>query len=458
MDKGNHDHECIYKKILDNSYDEIFVVDDNDIILYVNEASIKHYGLHPDEMIGKTVTEITKKGLWYPNNIHPYCYKTKKGFTVEQKTVLGKTIVTTVVPVLDEKGEVEMLVQNIRDKTQLVDFESELAKIRKLLENNSSESNLVEKKIDDQSRIITYNEKVKKILKLSQKAVSVGSTLLILGESGTGKGMLTKTIHKNSIKCNNPFIAINCAAIPENLLESELFGYEEGAFSGAIKNGKKGLIELANNGILFLDEISEASLAIQAKLLHVLQERTYYSVGGREVKHTNAIIIAASNKNIREQVARGYFREDLYYRLNVVEVELPPLRKRSEDLYPLSYFFINKFNEKYGCKKEIRKECLQLFRKYNWPGNIRELENFIERLVITAEDRIITVNDLPEFFMDYINKLDDDSYMGSLERRVDEFQKKIVMETLKEQKSIRKTAEILDISKSKAARLINKYK
>jgi transcriptional regulator with PAS, ATPase and Fis domain len=189
-----------------------------------------------------------------------------------------------------------------------------------------------------------------------------------------------------------------------------------------------------------------------------LQERTYYSVGGREVKHTNAIIIAASNKNIREQVARGYFREDLYYRLNVVEVELPPLRKRSEDLYPLSYFFINKFNEKYGCKKEIRKECLQLFRKYNWPGNIRELENFIERLVITAEDRIITVNDLPEFFMDYINKLDDDSYMGSLERRVDEFQKKIVMETLKEQKSIRKTAEILDISKSKAARLINKYK
>ncbi|SHJ78473.1 PAS domain S-box-containing protein [Dethiosulfatibacter aminovorans DSM 17477] len=459
MDNNKTDHECLYKKILDNSYDEIFVVDVNDIIIYVNEASVKHYGLHPDEMIGKPVSEIANKGLWYPRNIHPYTYITKKGFTVEQKTVLGKTLVTTVVPVFDENGDVDILVQNARDKTQLVDFESELSKIRKLLENNSVQDNTIDNKhSEEQNGIITYNNKIKKILKLAQKAVSAGSTLLILGESGTGKGMLAKAVYKNSNRSDRPFITINCAAIPENLLESELFGYEEGAFSGAVKSGKKGLIELANNGVLFLDEISETSLAIQAKLLHVLQDKTYYSVGGREVKHTNAIIIAASNKDIKEQVRQGYFREDLYYRLNVVEVELPPLRERREDLRPLTYFFINKFNEKYGYKKEICKECLELFDKYEWPGNVRELENFIERLIITSEDRIIERDDLPEFFMDSINELKYNESLGSLEKMVEDYQKKIVLDIYRKQKSIRKTAEALGVSKSKAARLINKYK
>lgn len=458
MDKENHNHECIYKKILDNSYDEIFVLDGKGEIFYVNEACIKHYGLKPSELIGKDVDEIIKKGYWYPSNLIPYSYHTKNNFTAEQSTILGKKIITTTVPVFDDNGEIEMLVQNVRDKTIFGDYSEELKKIRELLERNFStdQSKIEDDNFDD---LITYNVKLKKDIKLLAKAVSMGSTILMLGESGTGKGVLAKHLHKYHNKSDSPLITINCAAIPENLLESELFGYEEGAFSGASKKGKIGLVELARNGILFLDEISEMSPKLQAKLLHVLQDRTYYSVGGTELKKTNTTFISASNKDLKKMVEEGSFREDLYYRLNIIVVNIPPLRNRKEDILPLAYFFLNKYNEKYELKKEFDKACIELMKKYNWPGNIRELENLIERLVIMTEDDIIIKEILPEIFHNStgVDTESENETFEDFDEAVEEYQRKLITEAYIECKTVRKVGIKLNISRSKAARLINKY-
>ena len=454
------EHECIYKKILDNSYDEIFVVDGNDKVMYVNSACEKHYGLKPEDMIGKNVKELVDLGYWYPKiDVQPYAYKAKKSFTIEQTTILNKKLVTTIVPVLDEYGEVELVVQNVRDKTGLEDNKNELEKIRSLLEeklgNEKSESFFDEKDFG----LITYNSKIKSIMKMTSKAASVGSTILILGESGTGKGLIAKTIHNHCERKKEPFISINCGAIPENLLESELFGYETGSFTGADKTGRVGLIELAKNGTLFLDEIGELTLRIQVKLLHVLQNREYYSIGGREVKTTNATIIAATNRNLEEMVNSGEFRQDLYYRLNIMEVTIPPLRSRIEEITPLTYYFLEKFNKKYNSKSEISMELLDLFKKYSWPGNVRELENLIERMTITNENNLLDLNSIPEVFIEKMNKerVGKDGNLMSLDVLKDRYEAKLIKEYYEECGTTRKLAEKLNISQTRAARLVKKY-
>jgi PAS domain S-box-containing protein/TyrR family helix-turn-helix protein len=456
MDK-NKKHECIYKKILDNSYDEIFVVDGEDRVVYVNDACEKHYGLKPEDMIGKNVKELVELGYWYPRvDVQPYVYKTKKSFTVEQTTILNKKLVTTIVPVLDERGEVELVVQNVREKTGLEDYKDELEKIRFLLEDKS-EKEESEGFFDQKDfGFLTYNNKMKRIMKITSKAASVGSTILILGESGTGKGLIAKTIHNCSERKKEPFIAINCGAIPENLLESELFGYETGAFTGADKTGRVGLIELAKNGTLFLDEIGEITPRIQVKLLHVLQNREYYSIGGRKVKTTNAAIIAATNRNLEEMVSSGEFRQDLYYRLNIMEVTIPPLRKRIEEIAPLTYYFLEKLNKKYNSKNEISKELLDLFRKYSWPGNVRELENLVERMIITTEKDLLEIDNLPEVFIERMNRVNKGN-LTSLDDLKDRYEAKLIKEYYEECGTTRKLAEKLDISQTRAARLVKKY-
>lgn len=457
----NTEHECMYKKILDNSYDEIFVVDGNDKVVYVNDACEKHYGLKPEDMIGKNVKDLVELGYWYPNlNVQPYAYRTKKSFTVEQITILNKKLVTTVVPVLDGDGDIEIVVQNVRDKTSLDDFRNELEKIRRLLEEKSECENNETFFDECDFGLITYSNRIRKIMKTTSRAASVGSIILILGESGTGKGLIAKTIHNSSERKDKPFIAINCAAIPETLLESELFGYETGAFTGAEKSGRVGLIELAKDGTLFLDEIGEVTPRIQAKLLHVLQNREYYSIGGRDVKTTNATIIAATNRDLEEMVEAGEFRQDLYYRLNIMEVRIPPLRNRTEEIAPLSYFFLDGFNKKYDTHHELSKDLIQMFKGYSWPGNVRELENLIERMVITAEDGItIGLSNLPEVFIEKMNKESISSATNhlSLDTLKDRYEAKLIKEYYEECGTTRKLADKLNISQTRAARLVKKY-
>ena len=249
--------------------------------------------------------------------------------------------------------------------------------------------------VQHSSSIIAESQAMKKLLGLAAKVAGTDATVLILGESGTGKGMIASLIHQLSPRKEKPFLEINCAAIPEGLLESELFGYEKGAFTGAVK-AKQGLFEAANGGTIFLDEIGDLPLSLQAKLLRVLEDNTFHRVGGLKKIEVDVRVVAATNHNLEEMVKEGRFREDLFWRLNVVQVAVSPLRKRKDDIIPLANYFLEKYVSKHGKKiTGFSREAMEMLLSYHFPGNVRELENIVERAVILSEEDLITSDDLP---------------------------------------------------------------
>lgn len=249
--------------------------------------------------------------------------------------------------------------------------------------------------VQHSSSIIAESQAMKKLLGLAAKVAGTDATVLILGESGTGKGMIASLIHQLSPRKEKPFLEINCAAIPEGLLESELFGYEKGAFTGAVK-AKQGLFEVANGGTIFLDEIGDLPLSLQAKLLRVLEDNTFHRVGGLKKIEVDVRVVAATNHNLEGMVKEGHFREDLFWRLNVVQVAVSPLRKRKDDIIPLASYFLEKYASKHGKKiTGFSREAMEMLLSYHFPGNVRELENIVERAVILSEEDLITSDDLP---------------------------------------------------------------
>jgi transcriptional regulator with PAS, ATPase and Fis domain len=312
------------------------------------------------------------------------------------------------------------------------------------------------------------------VMEVCDKISMVDATILIQGESGTGKGVLAKYIHNRGLRKNSPFLSINCATIPEQLIESELFGYTDGSFTGANKGGKKGLLEMANGGTVFLDEIGEIPINIQAKLLQVIQDLEFLPVGGRELKKVDIRIISATNRDLFEMVQKKRFREDLYYRLNVVNLQIPPLRERKEDIIPLSYYFLSVFNKKYQVNRIISKEVLDIFYDYPWSGNIRQLENLIESLVVTSE-AIIQVSDLPIMLQQknaqetssqetlhsqnstVQNKSSQMLQDYSLNKALEELERNLIVTSYTKFRNTRKVAHQLSISQSKASRLVRKY-
>jgi transcriptional regulator with PAS, ATPase and Fis domain len=289
----------------------------------------------------------------------------------------------------------------------------------------------------------------------------VDSTVLLIGDSGVGKEVLAKHIHNNSVRKDGPFIKINCGAIPETLLESELFGYERGAFTGASKEGKPGLFEMAHNGTLLLDEIGDLPLSLQVKLLRALQDREICRIGSTKTLSVNVRILAATNRNLAEMVQQGTFREDLFFRLNVVPVQIPPLRDRRPDIIPLLYHFCNKYYKKYNIRKQFSPEVLEEFYEYNWPGNIRELENIVERLVVTAPETMITPAHLPEGFRKVTKssaaKIVVQGVMPYKEALL-EMENALIGEALKLYGSTYKAAKVLGIDQSTVIRKLQKIR
>jgi len=432
-------------KILDHSSDEIFVLDGEKRILYVNKVCEKHYGLKPKDVIGKFNVQLFEKGYWRPS-IVPEVYKRKKPCYIKQETYIGAQLLTSAIPILNKDGEIELVViTSTEEKTYKMMEANELAHESKELQE-----------MDVENRFVTNSEKVKKILDFCKKVSQTDSTMLILGESGTGKGVLAKHIHQISKRKNGPFIPINCAAIPEELLESELFGYEKGAFTGANKTGKEGLIEAGNGGTVFLDEIGEMPLSLQAKLLQVIQDKSFIPVGSNEVKQVDIRIVAATNQDLAEMVRKKQFREDLYYRLNVIDVSLPPLRERKEDIIPLTYNFLNKFNNKYNENKVISEECLNILVHYSWPGNVRQLENLIERLVVVS-DSVILDKDLPDIIMESVGEVNHSILSSTLDHALEETKRMLVRQSYQKHQSSRKVAEDLGISQTRASKLIREH-
>lgn len=309
----------------------------------------------------------------------------------------------------------------------------------------------------DWSNIITNSPLMKSVLERASQAANVDSTVLIMGESGTGKELLAKGIHFNSNRKNKPFIIVNCGAIPENLLESELFGHKKGSFTGAIYD-KKGKFEEADGGTLFLDEIAEIPPILQVKLLRVLQDKAIDKIGETKPINVDIRIISATNKKLEELVKKNLFREDLYYRLNVIPIYIPPLRERKEDIPLLANYFLEKANKKTGKNVKLSKEILSVFSKYPWYGNVRELANLIERLVVFATKNEITIKDLPADIFSSSEIFDFAFELPACGINLKELEKNIIIKALEKNNWNQiKTAKFLGITRNTLIYRMNKF-
>lgn len=451
----NRELECI----IESSSDGILITDPAGNILRANPAHERITGLSTRDIEGRQFHELIKKGTYTTSIVDAVLQAGKSVTVVESKTDQHQLLVTGN-PVFSPGGEINRVVVNVRDLTEMNRLLYELEQARRLSERYYDELTQLRAGSLKQEGIVFSSPSMQKLLALALRLAQVDSTVLILGESGAGKEVVARLIHRHSKRKKGPFITVNCSAIPENLLESELFGYERGAFTGANREGKIGLFELADNGTLFLDEISELPLPFQAKLLRAIQEKEILPVGGSKPRPVNIRILAATNRNLEALVREGKFREDLYFRLNVVPLSIPPLRERRQDIIPLAYNFRDKFCQAYGLKKNFAPEVLGVFLEYSWPGNVRELENLVERLVVTTPGDLITVGDLPANLfssLDYSPSIQVRGVMP-LRRAVLELEKQLIKNALQEYGSTYKAAEALAIDQSTLVRKVRRIK
>jgi transcriptional regulator with PAS, ATPase and Fis domain len=396
----------LIKNLFDSLDIGVHIVDANGITVLYNKTCEEIEGIESNWIVGKDMNILVSDGV-YSESIALEVIESGRKVAKTQR-VNNKYIFSKGVPIY-ENGKLTNVVVTVMDRTSLENMKLQLNELRNINVMIQRELNILNKLDKEDNSIVSKSNKMEKIKDLALRVAKVDSTVLIEGESGVGKGVLSKFIHGNSNRKNGPFIKIDCSSLPESLIETELFGYEEGAFTGAKKEGKIGLMQLANKGTLFLDEIGELPMRIQVKLLGVLQDKVFQKVGGTKNIQVDTRIIAATNKNLSLMVEEGNFREDLYYRLRVVPIRIPPLRERKEDILPLIEVFVERLNSKYNYKKVLSSGALKLLLSYDWPGNVRELENEIERLVVTSETDLIDIDDIlgGEIGNKINNKLDD---------------------------------------------------
>jgi transcriptional regulator with PAS, ATPase and Fis domain len=448
-----NDKQMLYilQHMIENPYMGVLYIDTSCQIILVNQTFADILEVDRDSLIGKHVNEVI------PRSRLPYTISNGETNLCELCCVNHKEMISMRVPIYNE-GEIV----GAMAKTLFLDMEAARIMVQHM--NNLQNSNSVEKHakyygkytLDD---IVGNSQNIVRIKTLCAQVANNVSNVLIIGESGTGKELFAHAIHNSGYRRNNPFVRINCACIPQNLLESELFGYEEGSFTGAKKGGKIGKFELAHEGTIFLDEIGELPLMMQAKLLSFLQEREFERIGGSKLIQSDVRIIAATNTDLVEAIAQGSFREDLYYRLNVVSILIPPLKNRLDDIEILIKHFISKINQKLGTAiAEVDEESLALLKSYEWPGNIRELENIIERAINLASldrQKIIQAQYLPTLqtgkFFNHFEEL-------SLNQAVEDLEYQMISETLRRNnynKAV--TARSLNIHPSVLYRKLKKY-
>lgn len=441
--------------ILESIHDDILIADGQGKILKVSKSFIDVYGIGEEQILGRTVFEMERQGIFKPSVI-ARVLQTNDKITMRQRNNRERELIVTALPVRDEKGEIIKVVSFTRDLTDFLNLQEQYSKLESKIEKYTAEIEELRNKSMDLEGVVAKSSKSQDVLRTIHRIAPFDANVLLTGESGVGKSMFARLIHKKSKRAEHPFIEINCGAIPENLLESELFGYEGGSFTGANKDGKIGLIELAQNGTLFFDEIVEMPLNLQVKLLSVIQNKTIKRVGGTKDIQVDFRLIAASNKDFKQQIEEKKFREDLFYRLNVITIEMLPLRQRREDIVPFTIFFIDKFNISYGLNKSFSKKVFDRFAAYDWPGNIRELENIVERLLLTTENQTIEEQDLP-IYMTQREESMTELYGGNLSKAVEALEKLMVRNAYEKCGTTVGVAEALGISQPTAVRKIQKY-
>ncbi len=453
----NRQLETIFKA----SSDGIWVCDASGKVINVNEASERLNGIAAREVIGKRIVDLLEMGL-FDRSVTVEVLETRRQVSVMQyiqKT--GRHLLSTGTPVFDEQGAISLVVVNERDMTQLNAIREQLEQTHMVTEKIRDElAELSMLELKDQ-KIVAESEPMRQVLRVALKLANIdASNILILGESGVGKGLLAKFIHKNSKRSKKPFIQINCAALPESLLEAELFGYERGAFTGAREKGKVGLFELAHEGTLFLDEIGELPLALQAKLLKYLDDHEVMRLGGITSKKIDCTIVAATNKNLDAEVGKRAFRQDLFYRLNTFTLRIPPLRERPEDIFDLVRVYLHKYNQAYGGNKHLLPEGLEMLQAYAFPGNVRELKGLVKKAVVMSEARC-----LDEFLARSIQAslgvgAPSDYRPGtkrSLSAELESLERDLLKKAARKGRTTRQIANELQISQTSVVRKLRKY-
>ena len=451
MDLREHAYTLL-KQILENSFDEIFITDATGKIIYARQAAKKLFGIPHEEVIGQNVLQLEKEGIFSPSAIVNVLIS-KKEETLIQETKSRRKLIISGYPIFDETNQLIGAISFSRDITEFEYLKKENEQVAKAIQQYREE--IAQLKKQSTHSFYLKNSKMQKMMDVVSKVADLGITVLLEGESGVGKNHIANMIHQTSSRRKEPFIEINCGAIPESLIESELFGYEDGAFTGAKKGGKKGYFESAGGGTLFLDEIGELPMNLQVKLLSVLQNQSFMRVGSSKRIEMKCRIICATNQNLEEMIRNKQFREDLYYRINVVKLTIPPLRERREEMIPLIYEIIEEFNTKYGMNKQFTPRMVAWLNQQEWPGNVRELRNFIEKVVVTTESRSIDLESIEDLTNeDSPNKIEPDL---TLDEYIESAEKEFIVEMFKKYPSSIKLGKKLGISQSTANRKIQKY-
>lgn len=415
------------QSILESSFDAVCMIDNSETVILWNDQAENLYGIKKEEILGKNinsyftnlvVTRVLKEGVPILGAYHQPCR--------------GTDVIINVHPVLfNDKCIGSVSVE--RDITNMVVLNRELIKAQNRAGILESQIKTINTTMDPFKEINGHSQAFRAVIRLARKVAATDAAVLLYGESGSGKEVIASALHAGGLRRDMPFIPLNCGAIPFNLFESELFGYEGGAFTGAEKKGKPGIFALAHSGTLFLDEISELHPGLQVKLLRVLQNQLYYPVGGSKPQQVDVRIIAATNQDLEKLVQKGKFREDLYYRLNVVTLKIPPLRERKNDIPALAYQFLAEFSEHYRKQiAEIDSSAMNFFLRYHWPGNIRELRNVVERMVVLTEGSSLTLDTLHPELRQFITTISNSQSENRLGRLTGELERELILNALRE--------------------------
>lgn len=440
--------------ILDTTHSAITITNGEGVFTRISKSCEKIFGVPESELVGKNAFILEEQGF-FSTSVTCEVIRKKRRVTIIQKTAANKTVLVTGTPIFNREKKIEKIINISKDITETDKLASDLKRLQ--AEHEWLKQELMKRTQLERGKVASESPDMKKIIELVHHIANMEATVLLLGETGVGKGYMADMIHSVSNRKDRPFISINCGAIPENLLESELFGYEKGAFTGALKDGKKGLFETAGSGTIFLDEIGDMPVSLQVKLLHVLDDRTVRRIGGTASFKVDCRIIAATNKDIKELVRAGQFREDLFYRLNVVPITIPSLRERKEDLLFLAKMFLDSMNNKYKMKKTFSEEAIRALYDYNYPGNIRELQNMIERLVINTIGDTIEAEKILEMTEASSPSTQSDEFTP-LKEAVEQLERNMLLTAFQKYKTTRRVAEALKIDQSTVVKKAKKLK
>jgi PAS domain S-box-containing protein len=440
--------------VFESSFDGLYISDGEGNTLRINKAFERILGVKAEDIVGRNMADLVREGVFSRSGTL-LALQRREQVTIPLEANTGKTALVTSTPIFDDSGNIVLVVTNVRDMTELNELHVKVEHLEGL--SRFYQAELTHLKLQNRRNCIAHSRKMRELLQMITHVASVDSTVLIQGESGVGKEVIADVLHSYSNRKDHPFIKVNCGAIPANLLESELFGYEPGAFTGASKSGKAGMFELADKGTLFLDEISEMPLDLQVKLLRVLQDKQVFRVGGSRPISVDTRILAGTNRNLQQMVTAGQFRQDLYYRLNVIPVYVPPLRERREDIPVLSKYFLDYYNRKHQMSKVLSSDAIKPLLLYDWPGNIRELENLIERLVVTNLHDTITADDVHSCLELTSIQGEVDTDLMPLPEAIEQTERRLLQKAFSLHNSTYKVAKVLGISQPSVVRKAAKY-